>query len=108
MTTRTAEKLFTDRALAKAHALVDQGAIVNARSLNVFFVPASDGVVHYRVTIDYDGPAAVSAHCTCPHGQHRIHPYQPLCYHATACLLYVLQARREGGTMSALLDITEA
>lgn len=73
----TTATLFTDKALAKAHALVDAGTIVNARAYHTFFVPGSDGVVHYRVTIDYDGPRAVTANCTCPHGQHRSRPDLP-------------------------------
>lgn len=99
--------IFTDRALSKAQTLVDAGSIVLADQPNVFFVPASDGVVHYRVTIDYDGPAATRAACSCLHGRHRTRSEQTLCYHATAALLHVLRAR-EVGCMSTLLAVQEA
>lgn len=102
----TAPRVVSDKTLAKAQAVVDADTIVLADQPNVFYVPSSKAGVFYRVQIDYDGPAAVWASCTCEYGRRRVLPQQTLCYHATAALLHVLRERGEG--VSDLLAIQEA
>lgn len=89
--------IFTDKALAKAHELVDKGAIELAAAPNVFYVPSTKGPDwFYRVTIRYAGPVAREVTCTCPHGRRRVSPTQTVCTHATAALLHVLHNQKDG------------
>lgn len=98
--------LFPEAAIEKAQRCIDKQRVTPDKYRDgSYYVEGSMGVP-YRVTIDYDGPRAVWATCTCPHGRRRFHANQTLCYHATAALLTVLHARGEG--MSSLLQVEEA
>lgn len=98
--------LFPKTTLDNARRCIDAGRLTpDAHRDGSYHVAGSNGD-SYRVTIDYDGPAAVWATCTCPYGRRRRYLGQTLCYHATAALATVLRER--GENLATLLDIREA